>query len=196
MLVSSHLMSELQDTADHLVIVGRGRVIADTSMTALLASRVGRPGHGAHRRAGRPPLTVLERAGATVTVAEAGLLTVSGLAAAPGGRRAQRRRVPFSEVAAHRATLEQAYLELTRDAVDYRAEARTVIATALRAEWTKFRTVRGWVHRHGRRCRADRPGRLVRGRQSQQQQLRRRWPGRVRCRLPAHGADRARAARR
>ena len=41
MLVSSHLMSELQDTADHLVVVGRGRVIADTSVAELLAAASG-----------------------------------------------------------------------------------------------------------------------------------------------------------
>ena len=58
--------------------------------------------------------------------------------------------VPFSEVSAHRATLEEAYLELTRDAVEFRAaapgagEARGSGAP-LHAEWTKFRTVRGWV---------------------------------------------------
>ena len=50
-LVSSHLMSELQETADHVVIVGRGRVIADTSVADLIASASGGPGHGAHHRA-------------------------------------------------------------------------------------------------------------------------------------------------
>ena len=50
-LVSSHLMSELQDTADHLVVVGRGKVIADTSVAGSDLGRVRRPGHGAHHRA-------------------------------------------------------------------------------------------------------------------------------------------------
>ena len=74
--------------------------------------------------------------------------------------------VPFSEVSAHRATLEEAYMELTRDAVEFRAASsrrsgamtatitpyrsavpagRDGFAQLLRAEWTKFRTVRGWV---------------------------------------------------
>ena len=50
-LVSSHLMSELQDTADHLVVVGRGRVVADTSVARADRGRVRRPGHAAHDRA-------------------------------------------------------------------------------------------------------------------------------------------------
>ena len=49
-LVSSHLMSELQDTAGHLVVVGRGKVVADTSVAELIARRLRRPGHAAHRR--------------------------------------------------------------------------------------------------------------------------------------------------
>ena len=52
-LVSSHLMSELQDTADHLVVVGRGRVIADTSRGRADRSRLRWPGRAAHHRAGR-----------------------------------------------------------------------------------------------------------------------------------------------
>ena len=121
MLVSSHLMSELQDTADHLVVVGRGRVVADTSVAELIAAASGgrvtlrtaapvrrdggagerrrhrrrhRPGHADGLRAGRPRRIVA-------------LLSERG--------------VPFSEVSAHRATLEEAYMELTRDAVEFRA---------------------------------------------------------------------------
>ena len=52
-LVSSHLMSELQDTAGHLVVVGRGRVVADTSVADLIADGVRRPGHAAHHGARR-----------------------------------------------------------------------------------------------------------------------------------------------
>jgi ABC-2 type transport system ATP-binding protein len=120
-LVSSHLMSELQDTADHLVIVGRGRVIADTSTAALLARASG--GRVTVRTAAGPAaLVAVEQAGGTVTAGQPGLLTVSGLAAAEVVAGLSERGVPFSEVAAHRASLEQAYLELTQDAVEYRAE--------------------------------------------------------------------------
>jgi ABC-2 type transport system ATP-binding protein len=123
-LVSSHLMSELEGTADHLVIVGRGRVIADTSTRDLLAAASGgrvilrttAPGRAA---------AVLERAGATTTASGDGALTISGLAAGKAVALLGENAVPFSEVTAHRATLEEAYLELTRDAVEYRAQPAT-----------------------------------------------------------------------
>jgi ABC-2 type transport system ATP-binding protein len=62
----------------------------------------------------------LERAGAAVT-ADGGVLAVSGLAAEKIVAVLGSQAVPFSEVSAHRASLEEAYLELTRDAVEYRA---------------------------------------------------------------------------
>jgi ABC-2 type transport system ATP-binding protein len=120
-LVSSHLMSELQDTADHLVVAGRGRVIADTSMHDLIAAASGNQ-VTVRTTAGPAALGALERAGGTITAGEADLLTVSGLAAAQVVAALGSSGVPFSEVAVRRASLEQAYLELTRDAVDYRAE--------------------------------------------------------------------------
>jgi ABC-2 type transport system ATP-binding protein len=120
-LISSHLMSELEDTASHLVVVGRGRVIADTSTAALLAAASG--GRVTLRTAEEPAaVAALERAGAAVTAAGPGTLTVSGLAPAQVVTVLSDHGVPFSEVAAHRASLEQAYLELTRDAADYRAQ--------------------------------------------------------------------------
>src|SRR6266480_2895811 len=77
-LVSSHLMSELEDTADHLVIVGRGKVIADTSVAGLLAAA---SGDRALLRTADPDRAamVLDSAGASVTVTGAGLLTITGL---------------------------------------------------------------------------------------------------------------------
>jgi ABC-2 type transport system ATP-binding protein len=120
-LVSSHLMSELQDTADHLVIVGRGQAIADTTTADLLAAA---SGDRVTLRTTAPAeaTAVLARAGATVAAAGPGALTVSGLAAEKIVMLLGESAVPFSEVSAHRATLEEAYLELTRDAVEYRAE--------------------------------------------------------------------------
>jgi ABC-2 type transport system ATP-binding protein len=119
-LVSSHLMSELQDAADHLVIIGRGRVIADTSVRELLAAA---SGDRVMVRTSAPPeaVAVLQQAGATVLATAADDVTVSGLAAGKVVAALSERAVPFSEVSAHRATLEQAYMELTRDAVEYRA---------------------------------------------------------------------------
>jgi ABC-2 type transport system ATP-binding protein len=120
-LVSSHLMSELEGTADHLVIVGRGKVIADTSVAGLLAAA---SGDRALLRTTDPDRAamVLEHAGATVTVTGAGLLTVTGLDTGHISTLLAGRAVPFSELSAHRATLEEAYLSLTQDAVEYRAE--------------------------------------------------------------------------
>jgi ABC-2 type transport system ATP-binding protein len=120
-LVSSHLMSELQEAAGHLVIVGRGKVIADTSVADLIASASGER-VTVRTSARRDAAAVLSAAGATVADAGGGILTVSGLAAERITALLGGKQVPFSEVSAHRATLEQAYLELTRDAVEYRAE--------------------------------------------------------------------------
>ena len=118
-LVSSHLMSELQDTADHLVVVGRGRVIADTTVASLLAATSG--DRVTLRTSARPQATtVLENAGATVAASDGDVLTISGLPAERVVALLSANAVPFSEVSAHRATLEQAYMELTRDAVEFR----------------------------------------------------------------------------
>jgi ABC-2 type transport system ATP-binding protein len=119
-LVSSHLMSELEGTADHLVIVGRGKVIADTSTRDLLAAV---SGDRVTLRTTAPDraAAALERAGATATT-DGAEVTVSGLAPEKVVLVLGENAVPFSEVSAHRATLEEAYLELTRDAVEYRAE--------------------------------------------------------------------------
>ncbi|MER6950123.1 ATP-binding cassette domain-containing protein [Nonomuraea sp. NPDC000554] len=121
-LVSSHLMSELQDTAGHLVVVGRGRVVADTGVAELIAAAS--RGRVTLRTTARPAaMSVLAQAGATVAATDRDTLTVSGLAAEHVVALLNRSAVPFSEVAAHRATLEEAYMDLTRDAVEFRAAA-------------------------------------------------------------------------
>ena len=120
-LVSSHLMSELQESADHVVIVGRGRVIADTSVADLIASTSA--DRVTVRTAARwDAANALGNAGATVADAGGGILTVSGLPAERIVAVLAAGQVPFSEVTAHRASLEEAYMELTQDAVEYRAE--------------------------------------------------------------------------
>jgi ABC-2 type transport system ATP-binding protein len=113
-------MSELQDTADHLVIAGRGKVIADTSVRELLAAASG-DRVTLRTTAAAQAAAVLEGAGAAVAAAGHDVLTVSGLPAARVVALLSDSAVPFSEVSAHRATLEEAYLELTRDAVEFRA---------------------------------------------------------------------------
>jgi len=119
-LVSSHLMSELQDTADHVIVIGRGRLLADTAVDALLAAASGdRVVLHTSRRA--EAMTVLAAAGGTVSVLGADALTVSGLPAERVAAELSGGAVPFSALAPHRASLEEAYLDLTRDATEFRA---------------------------------------------------------------------------
>jgi ABC-2 type transport system ATP-binding protein len=119
-LVSSHLMSELQDAATQLVIVGRGQVIAETSTRDLLAAASG-DRVTLRTTAVAAATAVLARAGAAITTGDGGTLAVSGLSAEKIVRLLSGEALPFSEVSAHRASLEEAYLELTRDAVEFRA---------------------------------------------------------------------------
>jgi ABC-2 type transport system ATP-binding protein len=80
------------------------------------------------RTTARSAAAVLAHAGATVTATGPDTLTVSGLAAEAVVALLSRSAVPFSEVSAHRATLEEAYMELTRDAVEFRAAAAQEVA--------------------------------------------------------------------
>jgi len=114
-LVSSHLMSELEDTADHLIVIGRGRLIADTPVRELLTDervtvRASEPGR---------LMTVLAAAGATV-VADGEALTVSGLASERIADLAFDGGLRLHELSPHRATLEEVFMDLTREAVEYR----------------------------------------------------------------------------
>jgi ABC-2 type transport system ATP-binding protein len=119
-LVSSHLMSELEGTASHLVVIGRGRLVADTSVAELIASASS--GRVTVRTTARPDaMTTLADAGATIAATGADTLTVSGLASERIIELLGQGGVPFSGIAAHRSTLEEAYMELTRDAVEFRA---------------------------------------------------------------------------
>jgi ABC-2 type transport system ATP-binding protein len=119
-LVSSHLMAELQDTAGHLVVIGRGRLVADTSVAELIAAASG--GHITLRTTERSSaMTLLASAGATVAVTGPDTLTISGVAAEHIVALLTGGGVSFSEVSAHRATLEEAYMDLTRQSVEFRA---------------------------------------------------------------------------
>jgi ABC-2 type transport system ATP-binding protein len=119
-LVSSHLMSELQDAAGHLVAAGRGQVLADTSVAELIAAAsAGRVRLRTTARA--EAATLLEHAGATVAATGPDVLSITGIDAERAIQLLSGHSVPFSEVSAHRATLEEAYLELTREAVEFSA---------------------------------------------------------------------------
>ncbi|WP_116449901.1 ABC transporter ATP-binding protein [Blastococcus litoris] len=119
-LVSSHLMSEMEDTADHLVVLGRGRLLADAPMDELL---------GAHAtvRVSSPQVRLLapalQRAGGTVGVEGDGALRVEGLGLADVGDVAFEVGARVHELRRVTASLEAAYLALTGDDVEYRAVA-------------------------------------------------------------------------
>lgn len=118
--VSSHLMSEMEHTADELVVVGRGELIAAESL-ADFAARGARPSVtvGTPDPGGLAPL--LEAEGAEVAREDGGLLTVTGLAAARIGELALVHRVALHQLSTRTASLEEAFMELTADSVEYSA---------------------------------------------------------------------------
>jgi ABC-2 type transport system ATP-binding protein len=119
LLVSSHLMSELQDAATHLVVIGRGRLVADTSVAELIAAAS--DGRVNLRTVARSQAaTVLASAGATVALTGPDTLTIAGLTSERVVTLLSETGTAFSEVSSHRATLEEAYMELTRNQVEYR----------------------------------------------------------------------------
>ncbi|MFB4314966.1 ATP-binding cassette domain-containing protein [Actinomadura sp. 21ATH] len=123
-LVSSHLMSEMAVAAEHLVVIGRGRLLADTTVEEFIA-RV-----DTGTVIVRSPLAgelhdLLIGHGATVASTERGVLRVHGLPAERISELAASGGVPLHELTPKRASLEEAYMELTRDALEYRPAERS-----------------------------------------------------------------------
>jgi ABC-2 type transport system ATP-binding protein len=119
-LVSSHLMSELEDCADHIVVAGRGKAIADASVAELVAAAS--DGRVTLRTSARAEaMKLLAQAGAEVASSGPDVLTLKGISAEQTVALLTRHAISFSEVSAHRASLEEAYMELTRQFVEYRA---------------------------------------------------------------------------
>ena len=118
-LVSSHLMSEMAQTADHLIIIGRGRLIADTSTAQLIESSARRDVLVRSPRAADLAAEMTAR-GATVTRQDDGALAVTGLDAPAIGDLAAARGIAVHALIPRTASLEQAYLDLTGDSVEYR----------------------------------------------------------------------------
>jgi ABC-2 type transport system ATP-binding protein len=119
--VSSHLMSELEGVADELVVIGRGRLIAQAGVRELLASRSnGR----VHVRTSQVTevMAVLASAGATVTSTGSDALVVTGLDPERIAELAASRSLRIHELYRERASLEDAYIDLTRGAVEFVAE--------------------------------------------------------------------------
>ena len=118
--VSSHLMSEMALTAQHLIVIGRGRLIADTGMEEFVARA--EPGVVRVRSTDPAALAALLRS-REVAVSEAtdGALAVSGLSTDQVGRLAGGAGITLLELTAQHASLEEAFMDLTRDAVEFRA---------------------------------------------------------------------------
>jgi ABC-2 type transport system ATP-binding protein len=127
--LSSHLMSEMELTADHLVIVGRGRLIRDVSMADFIASawsdkvRVVSP--DATALAG-----LLAAPGVTVTSSSATELLVEGVPAADIGDLAARHGLPLHELVPLHPSLEEAFMELTKESVQYHGRTDGALLTA------------------------------------------------------------------
>jgi len=118
-LVSSHLMSEMAQTADHLIIIGRGRLLADTS-TAQFVSGTRQDVRVLSPRA-RELASLLTASGAVVTPEDDGGLAVTGMDAAAVGDLAVSRGIAVHELMARHASLEEAYLAITGASTEYRA---------------------------------------------------------------------------
>ncbi|MEO6116185.1 MAG: ATP-binding cassette domain-containing protein [Pseudolysinimonas sp.] len=120
--LSSHLMSEMALTADRIVIIGRGRLIAETTMDAFLAG--GGVGPVRVRTLQAEILSsALRSVGATVDTESADLLVVTGVDADTVGAVARRAGATLQELTVQRTTLEQRYMELTEGSLDYTANA-------------------------------------------------------------------------
>jgi ABC-2 type transport system ATP-binding protein len=126
--VSSHLMSEMAVTADHLVIIGRGRLLADVSMADMTASVV----PVVHVRTPRPDelAPLLGGPGVTIDRPEPGVLSVRGRSSDEIARAALGHRILLTELTPVHASLEDAYLALTRNDVEYSATADSRRAAA------------------------------------------------------------------
>ncbi len=125
--VSSHLMAEMAQTATRLVVVGKGRLVADTTVEEFVARATG---NGVTVRTPetaklREVLLRGRESGVTVTSEADGVLLVEGLTTAEIGEQAWKANLPLHELTNHSASLEDAFMQLTQDAVEYRAERKT-----------------------------------------------------------------------
>jgi len=122
-LMSSHLMTEMERTADHLIVVGRGKLIADMTMRDFIAA------HSQCEVLVRTPqvdaLRGLLAAAVDVRVENEDTLIVSGLEAAEIGALASAGGMELHELSPRQVSLEKAFMQLTRDAVEYQADKET-----------------------------------------------------------------------
>ena len=123
--VSSHLMSEMALTAEHLIVVGKGRLIADTSVAEFVQQS-----SGAHVRARSPEAArladLLAGEGALVDTDPDGALSIGGADAVAVGELAARHGIVLHELVAQNASLEEAFMELTRDSLQFQPHEQRV----------------------------------------------------------------------
>ncbi len=127
--VSSHLMSEMAVTAEHLIVIGRGKLIADTGVEEFIA-RASRNSVLVHTPQATEFRELLIGPDVAVSSPERDVLEISGLCAQQVGQAALDHRILLHHLAAQRASLEEAFMELTRDAVEYHADPLTGFAPA------------------------------------------------------------------
>jgi ABC-2 type transport system ATP-binding protein len=118
--VSSHLMSEMENTADHLIVIGKGKLIADCTMAEFIARS---SGSAVRVRTPSPDQLVLAIAadGGQATADTDGTLLVQGMAADKVGDIAFEKGIRLHELTTTRASLEEAYMAVTADSVEYHA---------------------------------------------------------------------------
>jgi ABC-2 type transport system ATP-binding protein len=119
--VSSHLMSEMALTADHLIVIGRGRLVADAPIAEFIQHN-SRGDVLVRSPAGGQLAGLLTQRGAAVTAETDGGLAVTGLDAAAIGDLASVHGITVHELTPRHASLEEAFMDLTRDSVDYHAD--------------------------------------------------------------------------
>jgi ABC-2 type transport system ATP-binding protein len=127
--LSSHLMSEMAQTADHIIVLGRGRIIADSPVAEIIALSGGKAVRVRTPDAGRFA-ELLTAPGVTVTRSESDLLVVTGLPAPRLGELAASSGVVLHELTPAAGSLEDAYLSLTQDDVEYHAGGTGTPASA------------------------------------------------------------------
>ena len=126
--VSSHLMSEMAQTATRLVVIGRGRLIADTTVAGFVALA---GGHTVIVRTSEPARLSALLAGPDITLTPEGsdALIVDGLTTHQIGTAAGAAGIPLFELANQHTSLEEAFMEMTHDAVEYHATADVAVAS-------------------------------------------------------------------
>ncbi len=118
--VSSHLMSEMQNTADHLIVIGKGRLISDCTTAEFIAANSQQSVRVRSPQAGELAAAA-SAAGATIRGDDGGALVLLGLTAAQVGDLAFEHGIRIHELAPAHASLEQAFMELTASSVEFHA---------------------------------------------------------------------------